>query len=47
MEEISENIEPVEDSRDDYEAPALRDLGNLIDLTETTPPLPGANGPYS
>ena len=26
--------QPIDDQRDEYEAPELRDLGGLVDLTE-------------
>jgi len=44
---ISRNPEPVDDPREDYEAPKLRDLGDLVDVTETQSSGVGADGPYS
>ena len=37
---------PVDETREEYEAPELRDLGTLVDVTETGPPA-GTDGPYS
>ena len=37
----------VNDEREEYEAPELRDLGDLVDLTETLASGVGADGPYS
>ena len=37
----------IDDPREAYETPELRDLGDLVDLTETLASGVGADGPYS
>ena len=38
---------PIDDPREAYEAPALRDLGTVVDLTETLSTGVGADTSYS
>lgn len=43
----SEAASAIDDPREAYEAPELRDLGDLVDLTEASGTGTGSDGPYS
>jgi hypothetical protein len=47
MAELIADPQPVDDAREEYEAPELRDLGDLVDVTETGSSTVGVDGTYS